>query len=145
MLWSYHEGSEKIAQQEKLIAGIRSEKASFQNQLPADTNSEQITLETNQAKMIILELNLPWKELFSTVESYPKDDVAVLTIEPDSQKGFVRINAEAKSLDSMLAYVTYLQKTQLFREVELINHQLQEQDPQRPVRFMLQASWSVHP
>jgi len=83
--------------------------------------------------------------LFSAVESYSKDDVAVLSIEPDSQKGLVRINAEAKSLDSMLAYLVYLQKTPLFRQVELVNHQVQEQDPQQPIRFMLHASWGAHP
>jgi len=145
VIWNYHEGSQKIAQQENLIESIRSEKASRMDPLPVVADSEQVTLETNQAKAIILELNLPWKELFSVVESYQKDDVAVLTIEPDSQKGLVRINAEAKSLDSMLAYLAYLQKTPLFRNVELVSHQVQEQDPQQPVRFMLQASWGVHP
>jgi Tfp pilus assembly protein PilN len=145
MLWNYQEGSQKIAQQETLIASIRSEKASKLDPLPVETDSEQVKLETTQAKAIILEINLPWKELFSAVESYPKDDVAVLSIEPDSQKGFVRFNAEAKSLDSMLAYLAYLQKMPLFREVELMNHQIQDQDPQQPVRFMLQATWGVHP
>jgi Tfp pilus assembly protein PilN len=145
MLWSYHEGSQKIARQELVIAGIRSENAAKLELIPVEADSEKITLETNQAKVIILALNLPWKELFAAVETYTKDDVAVLSIEPDSQKGFVRINAEAKSLDSMLAYLAYLQKTPLFREVELVNHQIQEQDPQQPVRFMLQASWGGHP
>ena len=145
MLWTYHEGSQKIGQQQLLIAEIRNERASKLELIPVEPDSEKVTLETTQAKAIILELNLPWKELFAAVESYSKDDVAVLSIEPDSQKGFVRINAEAKSLDSMLAYLAYLQKTPLFREVELINHQIQEQDPQQPVRFMLQASWGAHP
>ena len=145
VLWNYHEGSQKIAQQETQIASIRGERASHLEPQPVETNSEEIALETTQAKAIIFELNLPWKELFGAVESYSKDDVAVLSIEPDSQKGLVRINAEAKSLDSMLAYLVYLQKTPLFRQVELVNHQVQEQDPQHPIRFMLHASWGVHP
>ena len=143
--WIYQEGSRKIAQQESVVAGIRSEKASRMDPLPVEADSEQLTLETNQARAIILELNLPWKELFAAVESYQLDDVAVLSIEPDSQKGLVRINAESKSLDSMVAYFAYLQKIPLFREVELVSHQVQEQDPQHPIRFMLQASWAGHP
>ena len=143
--WSYHAGSQKIAQQESLIASIRTEKASRMDPLPVETDTEQTTLETAQAKAIIQELNLPWKELFAAFESYQKDDVAVLSIEPDSQKGLVRITAEAKSLDSMVTYYAYLQKTPLFREVELVSHQLQDQDPQQPIRFMLQAKWGVHP
>ena len=145
MLWSYHEENQKISQQETLIAKIRNERASRLDTLPVEINSEQIALETTQAKEIVLELNLPWKELFEAIESYPKDDVAVLAIEPDAQKGFVRINAEAKSLDSLLAYIAYLQKIPLFKDVELVNHQIQEQDPQQPVRFMLQAAWGMHP
>ena len=143
VIWNYHEGSKKIAQQETLIKSIRSEKTSRPDPVPVEVNSEEITLETGEAKSVILEINLPWKELFAAVESYQKGDVGVLSIEPDSQKGLVRINAEAKSMDSMLAYIAYLQKTPLFRGVELISHQIQEQDPQHPVRFMLQASWGV--
>lgn len=143
VIWNYYEGSLKIARQESLLESIRSEKSSRLDKIPVEVNSEEITLETKEAKSVILELNLPWKELFAAVESYQKGDIGVLSIEPDSQKDMVRINAEAKSMDSMLAYIAYLQKTPLFREVELINHQIQEQDPQHPVRFMLQASWGV--
>jgi len=145
MLWSYQQESQKISRQEALIASIRSERTSRLEILPVEKDSEQIALETSQAKAIILELNLPWKELFEAIESYSKDDVAVLAIEPDAQKGLVRINAEAKSLDSLLAYLAYLQKIPLFKDVELVNHQVQEQDPQQPVRFMLQAAWGARP
>ena len=92
---------------------------------------------------IILELNLPWKELFDAVESYRKDDIAVLAMEPDAQKGLVRISGEAKSLDSLVVYLAYLQKIPLLRDIELVNHQIREQDPQQPVRFMLQATWGA--
>ncbi|WP_283743547.1 hypothetical protein [Sideroxydans sp. CL21] len=145
MAWSYHEESQKISQQETLIASLRSARIPRLDKMPVEKDSEQIALETSQAKAIILELNLPWKELFEAIESYQKDDIAVLAIEPDAQKGFVRINAEAKSLDSMIAYLAYLQNISLFRDVELVNHQIQEQDPQQPVRFMLQASWGGRP
>lgn len=144
-VWSYHEESQKISQQEILIASIRRERSSILDTQPIEKDSEQIAVETNQAKAIILELNLPWRELFEAIESYQKNDVAVLAIEPDAQKGLVRVNAEAKSLDNMITYLAYLQKLPLFRNIELVNHQIQEQDPQQPVRFMLQATWGVRP
>ena len=68
----------------------------------------------------------------------------MLAIEPDAQKGLVRISAEAKSLESLVAYLAYLQKIPLLRDIELVTHQIQEQDPQHPVRFMLQATWGAH-
>jgi Tfp pilus assembly protein PilN len=145
MVWRYHQEDLNIAQQEALVSSIRSARVSRSDRMPVEKDSEQIVLETNQAKAIILELNLPWKELFEAIESYRKEDVAVLTIEPDAQKSIVRINAEAKSLESMTGYLAYLQQLPLFRDVELMNHQVQEQDPQQPVRFMIQASWGAHP
>jgi len=145
MVWSYHETSQKISRQETLIASIKSSVNSRPKVLPVERDTEQTVLETSQAKAIILELNLPWKELFGAIESYQKDDVAVLAIEPDAQKGSVRINAEAKTLESMIAYLAYLQKIPLFRDVELVTHQVQEQDTQQPIRFMLQAAWGTRP
>ena len=128
-----------------LVASVRNERLSRLEPLPIEKDTEQTARETAQAKAIILELNLPWKELFGAIESYRKDDIAVLSIEPDAQKGSVRINAEAKSLDSVTAYLTYLQKIPLFSNVELVSHQIQEQDPQQPVRLMLQATWGGRP
>ena len=139
--WRYQDENRKVFQLEKLVASVRSERLSRLAPLPVEKDSEQTALETAQAKAIILELNLPWKDLFEAIESYRKDDIAVLSIEPDAQKGLVRINVEAKSLDSVTAYMIYLQKIPLFRDVELVSHQIQEQDSQQPVRLMLQASW----
>ena len=101
--WRYQDENRKVFQLEKLVASVRSERLSRLAPLPVEKNSEQTALETAQAKAIILELNLPWKDLFEAIESYRKDDIAVLSIEPDAQKGLVRINAEAKSLDSVTA------------------------------------------
>ena len=143
MGWSYQEESEKISHQEILMAGIQSMGPARTEVSSTRKDSEQVAQEIKQANAVILELNLPWKELFEAFESAHNVDVAVLTIEPDAQKGQVRISGEAKSLESLPAYLAYLQKVTLFRDVVLLNHQVQEQDPQRPVRFMLQATWGT--
>lgn len=145
MVWNYHQESQKTLSQEMLVADIRSAGTPQPEVLPVHKDREQIALETGQAKTVILELNLPWKDLFEAIESYPKGDVAVLSIEPDARKGMVHISAEAKSLDSLIAYLAFMQKVPLFRDVELGTHQIQEQDPQQPVRFTLQATWGMRP
>ena len=141
--WSYQEESQKISQQEMLIANARHASVARQAMAVTEKDSGQMALEIKQANSIILELSLPWKELFDAFESSRHSDIAVLAIEPDAQKGLVRISGEAKSLESLPGYIAYLQKISLFQNVELLNHQIQDQDPQRPVRFMLQASWSL--
>lgn len=143
IVWSYQEQEQKLTQQEMLLDSMKSASSSRVEILPARKDTEQVALEIKQANAVILQLNLPWKELFEAFESAQHADVAVLAIEPDAQKGLVRISAEAKSLDSLPAYLAYLQKVPLFQEVALLNHQVQEQDPQRPVRFMLQATWGA--
>ena len=142
-VWSYQEESRNISSQESQLAGIQSASDSRLQALPARKDTEQVALEIKQANAVIFELNLPWKELFDAFEATQNTDIAILSIEPDAQKGLVRISGEAKSLDSLPAYLAYLQKVPLFQDVALLNHQIQEQDPQQPVRFMLQATWGA--
>jgi Tfp pilus assembly protein PilN len=143
VVWNYQEVNQKISQQEVLVANVRHANVAREAMTTTEKDSEQVALEIKQANSIILELSLPWKELFDAFESSLHSDIAVLAIEPDAQKGLVRISGEAKSLDSLPGYIAYLQKISLFKDVALLNHQIQEQDPQRPVRFMLQATWSL--
>lgn len=139
--WCYQAQSRKISDEETLAASVRNTSTIRMNALPAEGDAEQVSQEIRQANAVILELGLPWKELFDAFESSQKKNVAVLAIEPDAQKGLVRISAEAKSLDSLPDYLAYLQKVPLFQDVMLLNHQIQDQDPQKPARFMLQAAW----
>jgi Tfp pilus assembly protein PilN len=143
MGWVYQDASQKAEQQEILLNKLMSASAARTEILPARKDTEQVAQEIKQANSVIFELNLPWKELFEAFEVTQNSDIAVLSIEPDAQKGLVRISGEAKSLDSLPAYLDYLQKIPLFKDVALLNHQIQQQDPQQPVRFMLQATWSV--
>ena len=141
--WNYQEESQKISQQEILVNSVKNASVTRSAISTSEKDPEQVALEVKQANSIILELSLPWKELFDAFESSRHSDIAVLAIEPDAQKGLVRISGEAKSLESLPRYIAYLQKISLFQDVALLNHQIQDQDPQKPVRFMLQATWSL--
>jgi Tfp pilus assembly protein PilN len=140
---AYQQQSEQLAEQEVALARIKNETPTHKIALPVEHDSEKLALEVKQANAVILQLSLPWQALFEAFEGAHQNDIAVLSIEPDAQKAWVRISGEAKSLDSLPAYVAYLQKVPLFQEVTLLNHQIQDQDPQKPVRFMLQASWDM--
>ncbi len=144
MVWYYHDLSLKINDQEMRVSKLKERgKSWLVPPVVQAHDAEQIVRETKQANAVILELSLPWKELFEALESSQTNEVAVLAIEPDAQKGKVRISAEAKKLESMLDYVASLQKIALFREVLILNHQIQDQDPEKPVRFVLQAAWEI--
>jgi hypothetical protein len=143
-VWYYRGLSREISDQEVLVLRLLERGNSRSISPVAETrDAEQIARETKQANAAILALSLPWKQLFEAIEATRTNEVAVLAIEPDAQKGLVRISAEAKKLESMLDYVSSLQKIVLFREVLILNHQIQDQDPQKPIRFVLQATWEI--
>ncbi len=89
----------------------------------------------------VLQLNLPWRALHDAVEAGTPASVALLALEPDARRHSVRITAEAKSSDDMIAYVEQLQKQEWFSTVVLARHEINEQDPNRPIRFQLDAQW----
>lgn len=89
----------------------------------------------------VLQLNLPWRALHDAVQAGTPASVALLALEPDARRHSVRITAEAKSSDDMIAYVGQLRKQEWFSSVVLARHEINEQDPNRPIRFQLDAQW----
>lgn len=91
----------------------------------------------------IMQLNLPWRALHDAVRSATPPSVALLALEPDSRKRVLRISAEAKNSDDMLAYVEALGREEWFASVTLVRHEVLEQDPNRPLRFQVDAGWGT--
>jgi hypothetical protein len=81
------------------------------------------------------QLNTPWSALLDALELATPDDVAIVSIEPDGARGSVRVQAEAKLLDNLLAYVSMLKNTEPFESVVLIKHETNEQDANHPLRM----------
>jgi Tfp pilus assembly protein PilN len=89
----------------------------------------------------VLQLNLPWRALHDALQAGTPANIALLALEPDAKKSSLRITAEAKSSDDMIAYVEQMQKADWFTSVVLSRHEINEQDPNRPIRFQLDAQW----
>lgn len=106
-------------------------------------DAEKTAREVKRAREVVFQLGMPWNELFESVESIDAPDVALLGIESDSDKQRVKITAEAKNLDAMLGYLRAIGERPVLAEVYLQSHQMQQQDPQHPVRFVLIATWRV--
>lgn len=87
--------------------------------------------------VVARQLNMPWARMLDTLEQATPDDVALVAIEPESRDGTVRLLAEAVALEPLLAYAQALRGTGVFAEAALVKHEIQEQDPQRPVRITL--------
>ncbi|MGV7210639.1 PilN domain-containing protein [Oxalobacteraceae bacterium A2-2] len=89
------------------------------------------------------QLNLPWRELMDAVAAATPRSVALLALEPDARKQVLKITAEARGSDEMVAYIEELKQQDVFSSVLLTRHEIGEQDPNHPLRFQLEAAWSA--
>lgn len=106
---------------------------------------KRIAIPDAQASAInsaIAQLNLPWRDVFDAVESGTPATIALLALEPDAKKHLVRGLAEAKSSDGMIAYIEQLKQQTFFGAVILTKHEINEQDPNQPIRFQFEAQWT---
>ncbi|MES2901021.1 MAG: PilN domain-containing protein [Pseudomonadota bacterium] len=102
--------------------------------------SEQQAAAVNGA---VMQLNLPWRALHDAIGAATPAAVALLALEPDARKRSIKITAEARSSDNMIGYLEKLKQQQLFAGVNLVRHEINEQDPNRPIRFQIEAQWSA--
>ncbi len=110
--------------------------------MPAAADAQQAGVEIKAANEVIMQLTLPWNELFNALEETNTSDIALLGIEPDSRKRVVRLSGEAKNAAALLEYIRLLQANKAMSSVYLRQQQVQEQNPEKPIRFTLDASWT---
>lgn len=108
----------------------------------SERDAKRVAEEVKVADSIAGRLTLPWADLFDALEASSMSNVALLAIEPDVAKRVLRITAEAKTKNDMLAYVDKLNEDRRLLNVHLMEHQLQPTTPGEPVRFSIQASWA---
>ncbi len=109
---------------------------------PADAG--EVT-RTRVARQVAQNLVTPWADLLESLETSPKQNVALLSVEPSVTKRTLRLTAEARTPQDMLEYLHALQHDARLSGVVLTSHQLQAQTPGQPIRFQLQASWGTTP
>jgi Tfp pilus assembly protein PilN len=102
---------------------------------------ESTLREIRRANDVIEQISLPWDRLFRAVESAAGEKVGLLGITPDQKSGTVEVGGEAADLNAMFDYVKRLQRQPTLTRVYLLNHKLNDQDPQHPIRFTVTASW----
>jgi Tfp pilus assembly protein PilN len=91
----------------------------------------------------VQQLNLPWRDLAAALADATPASIALLALEPDAKRRTLRISAEAKNSDDMLAYITRLQAEEWFTSVVLMRHEVMQEDPNRPLRFQVSVQWGT--
>lgn len=101
------------------------------------TSLERQSLEQRNA--VVNLLNTPWADVLDALESRASPDVGLTLVEPDGDKGVVRIQAEAKSIDTLLSYADDFARDPGFAGVSMRQHDTNEQDANRPARLTFEV------
>ena len=101
--------------------------------------------QVKEVENVMRQLTLPWGELIQSVENAGSKDVAILQLQPEAQQRVLRITAEARNQEAMVDYLKRLAEARGFAYVHLLSHQVQQDDPHRPVQFAAQASFKGMP
>lgn len=97
-----------------------------------------------RASLVAAQLALPWGGLFDAVEGAADGNVALLGLEPDPNRGLLRLTAEARDKEAMLGYLERLQQQPSIARAALESHTAREGgDARAPVQFVLVAHWNV--
>jgi hypothetical protein len=107
----------------------------------APRNAKETDERLRAARQVVAQLNVPWDRLFRALEEIDEKDVGVLAISPDANKQQVKLQMEAKSLESMLSYHRKLAESPVFSDMALTDHQVVQDDPDKPVRFNMNGTW----
>ena len=101
---------------------------------------ERLQAESKAAELVVRQLTVPWGALIATLEKASTRDTALLQLQPDADQRRLRLTAEARDREAMFAYIQRLEDSPALGEVHLVSHQVQNDDPQRPIQFSLQAT-----
>jgi len=100
---------------------------------------ERLEAEAKSVEAVLRQLALPWGTIIETVEDATTSDVAILQMQPDAQQRQLRLGAEARTQEAMLDYLRRLAAARALADVHVVSHQVQMEDPQRPIQFTVQA------
>jgi len=132
MAFTFAQLDRAVKANEALVARAQPRKA------VQSVSNEELAL----ARDTVERLGLPWTKLFAALEGAANDQVALLAIEPDTKNGTVKITGDSKDYLAALGYVLNLSQADALSNVQLVRHEVKQNDPQRPVAFSISAAWN---
>lgn len=118
--------------------------AAQRGRTPDPVQSARAVRLSAETEAVARELAVPWTAVLADLEAASadsKEDIAVLSVEPDPNKHRILIDGESRDLGVALRYVERLQSSHSLRHPMLDSHEVVTQDSEHPVRFTLSADW----
>ena len=136
---SYLQARKDVASlRERLAHAARSDVGRPLIKVVAQPVTEQ---ELDLARETIRRLSTPWEALFKSLEAARIERVTITSVEPDPVARTVSIEGEARDYLAALSLVANLRQQRSLQRVLLVHHETVAQNLQRPLRFVISASW----
>ncbi len=136
------EMSQRLVIREARITELRSMASRSAPAIAArESDTPEVRAQVQKANGVLQQMNVPWGELFASVESAEGADVALLTVQPDPRSRSVTLAGVARSLPAVLGYMQRLERTKRLHDVVLASHEVKAKEPGQPVAFAVSASW----
>jgi hypothetical protein len=142
-IWHYRHLQDELAALTLRTAAIDRPKQS--SRLLSKGEQEALVLRVKDANAVLAELGVDWNGLLDGLERAASPDAVLLEVRPDVLKGQLRLAGEARNLPELLKYVRRLEAHAPLTDVALEEHETAHDDPQKPVRFVINAHWRQTP
>jgi Tfp pilus assembly protein PilN len=109
----------------------------------ATARGRTVEMEISEAEEVARQLATPWQKLFQSLERASSEEVALLSVQPDAQRGSVSIVGEAKEYGDVLTFARRLNQQAPLGDAHLVGTEIREADPQRPMVFTIAARWRI--
>ncbi len=83
------------------------------------------------------ELAYSWQPAFDALDAARSGKIALVSLDAVQAKSQLRLVAEARRLADAIAYIDVLQQQPGVRRVELLQHEVQVDDAQKPLRVSI--------
>lgn len=121
-------------------AGLAMQIAALEQARPAAATRPAVRTDTPaqtaQAR-IESQLAYSWQPAFDALAAARSSKIALLTLDAVQAKSQMRLTAEARQLSDAVEFIEVLQQQPGIRHAALTQHEVQADDPQKPVRFTL--------
>lgn len=145
LMMEYRATADAIEAHNPEIVEVRRTPIDSTERLDALSPAEQLRLKQRieQANRLIARMSLPWDALFNAMEQVQNNDIALLDIQPEALTRRLSVRGEARDFPALSSYLRRLQTHNQFANVFLVSHEIDNDDPQRPIRFEIKADWVV--
>ena len=136
-VWQAQRALTAIDGTEEEIAGVRGELDQHLRQKRAPVESGLGEEQAAAVNAAVRQLNLPWRDVLDAVEAGTPPSLELLSLEPDSKRSVIRIEAETSDSEHMLAAVEQMKGQPFLAGVFLTRHAAEEHS----LRLQIEAAW----